>query len=135
MKKLILLLILSVSGQVSFASVTENEVITYQQQEPYNTQRFDEFSKAYKEFLDLKGAQISAANANIIRYLKDKEILDKSVNGLTQNEYNYRLEKIKIELTYKLKVTLNDTQLNKLELITKLNETPTIRTVKQMLFI
>ena len=135
MKKLVLLLILSVSGQVSFATEINNEVIIYQQEEPYNTARFEEFSTAYKKYLNLQGAQISAANANIKRYLKDKHILDKSVNGLSQREYNYRLEKLKIELTYKLKTTLVGEQVQKFDLLLKVTETPEVKIIKQMLFL
>lgn len=135
MKKLLFLLILSVSGQVSFASEVSTVVVEFQKEEPYNTERFDEYSAAYGKYLSLQGAQISAANANIKRYLKDKHILDKSVNGLSQSEYNYRLEKLKIELTYKLKATLVGDQVQKFDLLLKVSETAEVKKIKQMLFL
>lgn len=135
MKKLLFLLILSVSGQASFASQVSTIAVELQQEEPYNLERFEEYTTAYKRYLNLQGAQISAANANIKRYLKDKHILDKSIKGLTQNEYDYRLEKLKIQLTYKLKATLLKDQIQKFDLILKVADSDDVRKVKHMLFI
>nr|WP_317631733.1 hypothetical protein [uncultured Flavobacterium sp.] len=135
MKKIVLLLALSLTAQVNYANNVADKVISFQTQEPYNAERLTEYTAALKTYLNLSGSQQAAAKANIMRYLKDKHILDKSANGLSQSEYNYRLEKLKIQLTYKLKTTLSNYQVQQIDNILSTNETTAVRSIKHMLFV